>query len=65
VRLCPDCGANEERVFIEGKEWINLDPVSGRCVPCLTRMVKAKPMPGAALPRDVKLAQLPAHDDED
>jgi hypothetical protein len=43
VRTCPDCGVIEQRE----QDRVNLDPVSGRCVPCLIAYAKAgfKSMP--------------------
>jgi hypothetical protein len=41
VRVCPDCGLTEERRREQGRDTLNLDPVSGRCVPCLVAYAKA------------------------
>ncbi len=65
---CPDCGVLLTRIVEHGQERVNLDPVSGRCVDCLAKNAKARVRTMATthqMPRDVKLAQLPAHDDED
>jgi hypothetical protein len=66
-RRCPDCGLAEERLMIDGKPYLNLDPVSGRCLTCLAVMAKSRlrTIKATLVKRDVKLAQLPAHDDED
>lgn len=35
MRACPGCGKAEERRTVDGREVINLDPTTGRCVECL------------------------------
>jgi hypothetical protein len=66
ARRCPDCGVAEERLIIDGKPYLNLDPISGRCLSCLTNLAHAAVREmDKRRRRDVKLAQLPAHDDED
>jgi hypothetical protein len=52
--------------MIDGKPYLNLDPVSGRCMSCLISWARIAGEKSMDPPRrDVKLAQLPAHDDED
>jgi hypothetical protein len=41
VRACIDCGIREERRREQGRDEVNLDPVSGRCVQCLIAYAKA------------------------
>jgi hypothetical protein len=58
VSRCPDCGLAEERLIIDGKPYLNLDPVSGRCLSCLAQQAKARLRTIAThlMPRDVKRA---------
>jgi hypothetical protein len=67
MRACPDCGEPEQRQIKGGRELLNLDPVSGRCVPCLVKLVEAlhsvvKAMP--RLPRDWQKAASGERDEE-
>jgi hypothetical protein len=50
-RTCPDCGVAEDRRIVGGRELVNLDPVTGRCVECLVRHAK-RIVAAPAEPRD-------------
>lgn len=55
-RACKSCGAAEQRKLdAKGRELVNLDPVSGLCVNCLSKSIGPKPMDPE--PFDAKLAQ--------
>jgi hypothetical protein len=63
---CPDCGEPEQRQVKDGKLLLNLDPVSGRCLPCL---IKATPKQLRVMPEPVRdwqraAANMDGDDDE-
>jgi hypothetical protein len=39
-RSCPNCGAEETRWIIAGREYVNLSPLTDQCVDCLAAMSK-------------------------
>jgi hypothetical protein len=39
-RTCPNCGKQEERWTVGGREYVNLSPLTGQCVDCLAAMSK-------------------------
>lgn len=38
MRTCPGCGVEEHRTKDDrGRETVNLDPFTGKCIPCLAK----------------------------
>lgn len=44
VRVCPNCGVLEQRWIANGRECVNLSPITGQCVDCLAAMSKEMPL---------------------
>jgi hypothetical protein len=61
MRACPSCGTLEERRVVKGKETVNLDPISGKCIDCLSGAVHTfrsrRVQPLAPAPVDARMAQ--------
>jgi hypothetical protein len=55
---CRSCGEPYAQRVEHGRViGVNLDPVSGLCIPCLCASAKVKAMPGDPGPVDVKQRQ--------
>lgn len=62
-RKCPNCGTAESRWTVDGREHVNLSPITGQCVRCLAEMSKeVGPLQTPELPFDARAAQ--ARNDE-
>jgi hypothetical protein len=56
-RTCPNCGVAESRWTADGREHVNLDPITGNCVDCLRELAKeTRATAPASLPFDVRAA---------
>lgn len=56
-RRCLGCGTEEVRTIANGREQVNLEPVSGCCVSCLSQSSKeARETAPSTLPFDAKAA---------
>lgn len=40
MRTCPNCSTPESRWTVDGREHVNLSPLTGQCVSCLVAMTK-------------------------
>lgn len=56
IRKCPNCGVQESRWTVDGKPFVNLDPITGNCVTCLAAFAKETGPAPAALPFDARAA---------
>jgi hypothetical protein len=39
-RICPNCHVAESRWTVDGREYVNLSPITGQCVDCLSALSK-------------------------
>lgn len=57
LRKCPNCGVEESRWRANGRESVNLDPITGNCVTCLIELAKEiRQTAPVSLPFDPKAA---------
>jgi hypothetical protein len=41
-RFCVTCGTEEDRRRVNGRELVNINPLSGQCIDCLARAVRGE-----------------------
>lgn len=57
-RTCPNCGVAEARWIENGRDCVNLDPITGNCVDCLRELAKEmRANAPVSLPFDARAAQ--------
>lgn len=65
-RVCANCGLPEERKQdSQGRDVVNLDPVSSLCVPCLVKATPRRLAAERALPADYKNAAAGEREDRE
>lgn len=63
-RYCAACGTAESRWTVGGREYTNINPLTGECVDCTAKASRARREREETIERDERAQQLPLGDRE-